>query len=432
MKDLPATSPGRLPILRKLWPDSLGPVHYVFAVVFLVRLVVLIRLASSPLLLPTGSDMQFYDEWAKQILHGHWTDQQAFYGLPLYPFLVAVLYAIFGYGPFVPGFFQAGFDAGTAVLVYKITVCTMTGASGPARQAAHLAGLGAALAWCFFVPAQAYSAILMPTAGAVFVFWLLVWQILSKRERLSWRRCLFCGVLIGFAAMGVATALFLIPLLVLAILLRPEAKSQIASRMASIGLLLGGVFVGASPCWIHNYFIARDPVFLSAHGGINFWLGNNPDATGYPRFPGLHAGQGQMLRDSIEQAEVAAGRPLKRSEVSEYWSSKAREYLAAHPVDCLKLLARKTANFWNAFEYDDLGVVAIIGEHGVIFPGLRFGLAAVLGLSGALFSWRRFPGSRWVVAAIALQFLAILPIFVTERYRLAVVPGLLGTWGART
>lgn len=419
------TNPARLPILRKLWPDSLGAVHYVFAAVFLVRLVVLIRLASSPLLFPTGSDMHFYDEWAKQILHGHWTDHQAFYGLPLYPFLMALLYRIFGYGPFVPGFFQAGFEAATAVLIYKITVRTMAGASGKAGKAADLAGPGAALAWCLFVPAQAYSAILMPTAGAVFVFWLLVWQILRKQDPLSRRRCLVCGVLIGFAAMGVATALFLIPLFLLAILLRRDAKSRIASRMAAIGLLLGGVFAGTSPCWIHNCLVARDPVFLSAHGGINLWLGNNPEATGYPRFPGLHAGQGQMLRDSIDQAETAAGRPLRRSEVSEYWSLKAREYISAHPGAWLRLLARKAANFWNAFEYDDLGVIAILREHGVIFPGLRFALAAVLGLSGAVFSWRRFPGSRWIVAAIALQFLAILPIFVTERYRLAVVPGLL-------
>jgi tetratricopeptide (TPR) repeat protein len=419
------TSPRRFSIFRRLWPDSLGAVHYVFAVVFLVRLVALIRLTSSPLLLPTGSDMQFYDEWAKQILHGHWTDHQAFYGLPLYPFLLAALYATFGYGPFVPGLFQAGFEAGTAVLIYKITVRTMTSRSGPVPKAPNLVGAGAALAWCFFVPAQAYSAILMPTAGAVFVFWLLVWQILAKPDRLSWRRCLGCGVLIGFAAMGVATALFLIPLFLLAIVLRGEAKARTASRLGAIGLLLGGVLVGTSPCWIHNCFIARDPVFLSAHGGINFWLGNNPGATGYPRFPGLHAGQGQMLRDSIDQAEAAAGRRLQRAEVSKYWSGKARDYIAVQPTSFLKLLARKTGNFWNAFEYDDLGVVAVIREHGLIFPGLRFALAAVLGLSGALFSWRRFPDSRWIVAAIVLQFLAILPIFVTERYRLAVVPGLL-------
>ncbi|PYJ87927.1 MAG: hypothetical protein DME70_05535 [Verrucomicrobia bacterium] len=52
-------------------------------------------------------------------------------------------------------------------------------------------------------------------------------------------------------------------------------------------------------------------------------------------------------------------------------------------------------------------------------------MVAALGLAGAIFSWRAFPASRWIVAAIALQLAAILPVFVTERYRLPVVPGLL-------
>jgi tetratricopeptide (TPR) repeat protein len=413
-----------LSIRRKVWPESLGTGHYIFAAVLLVRLVVLIRLASSPLLLPTGSDMHFYDEWAKQILHGHWTDHQAFYGLPLYPYLIALLYRLFGYGPFVPGFFQICLDAGTAVLIYKISVRALAFGSEKPGKVPNIAGIAAAAAWCFFLPAQAYSAILMPTAGAVFVFWFLVWQIVRAESAPSRRRCFVCGVLIGFTAMGVATILFLVPLFVVAIFIR-QSQLRLGVKGVAVVLLFSGVFVGASPCWIHNYFVARDPVFLSAHGGINLWLGNNPEATGYPRFPDLHAGQGEMLRDSIDQAETAAGRPLKRSEVSRYWSSKARDYISANPGAWLKLLARKIGNFWNAFEYDDLGVIEILREQGVIFPGLRFALAAVLGLSGAVVSWRAFPASRWIAAAIALQLLAILPVFVTERYRLAVVPGQL-------
>ena len=396
--------------------------HYLFGLVFLVRLVTLGHLASSPLLFSSGSDMQFYDDWAKQILHGHWTDHQAFYGLPLYPFLVALLYRIFGYSPFVPGFFQACLDAGTAVLIYKITVRLMTVTANGSKKAATVTGILAATGWCFFVPAEAYSAILMPTAGAVFVFWLLVWQIVRAETAPSPIRCFACGLLLGFAAMGVATILFLVPLFVAAIFLR---QAPIRHRTSATALVIAGIFVGTAPCWIHNCFVARDPVFLSAHSGINLWLGNNPEATGYPRFPGLHAGQGQMLRDSIDQAEPAAGRPLKRSEVSRHWSNKARDYITSNPVSWLKLLTRKVANFWNAFEYDDLGVIVELREHRVLFLGLHFGLVAALGLAGAIFSWRAFPASQWIAAAIALQLAAILPVFVTERYRLPVVPGLL-------
>ena len=369
--------------------------------------------------------MQFYDDWAKQILHGHWTDAQAFYGLPLYPFLVALLYLLFGQSQFIPIFSQALLDAGTAVLIYKITLRLIKDRDSVAPHpfnAANITGIFAALGWCFFVPAQAYSASLMPTAGGVFVFWLLVWQIIQTNNRQSSVWYFGYGLLLGFAAMGVAAILFLTPLFLVAIFLRRPTLRACAS---AAGLLIVGIFAGSAPCWIHNFAVARDPVFLSAHGGINFWLGNNPEATGYPRFPGLHAGQSQMLRDSIEQAETAAGRSLKRSEVSAYWSGKARDYIASNTASWVKLLARKFGNFWNAFEYDDLGVIVNLRERQLLFPGLHFGVIAALGLAGAILSWHTFPISRWIAGAIALQLAAILPVFVTERYRLPVVPGLL-------
>src|SRR2546423_764180 len=415
------TGQSRFRTLPKLWPESLGPTHYIFAAVFLFRLITLIRLASSPLLLPSGSDMQFYDDWAKQILQGHWTDHGAFYGLPLYPFFLALLYRVFGYSPFVPGFVQAGFDAATAVLIYAITVRLLGAPAGAPSKGARLTAVLAAAGWCFFVPAEAYSAVLMPTAAAVFIFWFLLWRIVRTESAPSRQHCFVYGLLLGFTAMGVATVLFLTPLFLVAIFIR---KTGLAWRTTAASCLLGGIIAGTAPCWIHNYFVAQEPVFLSAHGGINSWLGNNPDATGYPRFPGMHAGQAQILRDSIEQAEAAAGRSLKRSEVSAYWSARARQYIATNPGAWLGLLARKVGNFWNAFEYDDLGVIANLRGHGVLFPGLHFGFVAVLGLAGAVASWRRWTGSRWTVAAIGLQLLAGLPVFFTERFRLPVVPGL--------
>src|SRR4051794_40231004 len=177
--------------------------------------------------------MQFYDDWAKQILQGHWTDHRAFYGLPLYPFLLALLYRIFGYGPFVPGFFQACLEAGTALLIYKITVRLITGGE-PTRsgRAAKISGVLAAAGWCFFVPAEAYSAILMPTAGATFVFWLLVWLVVRRNAPLSAVRSFGCGFLLGFAAMGVASILLLIPLFLAAIFLRRTNLKQVGAATA--------------------------------------------------------------------------------------------------------------------------------------------------------------------------------------------------------
>jgi tetratricopeptide (TPR) repeat protein len=406
---------------------SLG--HYLFAFVFLVRLIALARLTSSPLLLPSGGDMHFYNDWARQILHGRFTDHFAFYGLPLYAYLLAFLYKIFGYSPFVPGFLQACLDAGTATLLYKIAVRVFRNNGQPVRHQDNAIGLLAAAGWAFFVPAQADAVILMPTAWLVFVFWFLVWQIVKAERAPTPFRCLAYGTLIGITATGVATIFFIVPLILAALLLKPRSdttpRSPWIARGAAVALLFLGIGAGTAPCWIHNYFVARDPVFLSAHSGINLWLGNNPEATGYPRFPGLHAGQAAMLKDSIDLAEAAAGRNLKRSEASDYWSAKARAYISTNFGPWLRLMCRKLGNFWNAFEYDDLSVIANLRQQRILLPGPHFGIVAALAIAGLFFSLRAFPASRWVAAAIFLHMAAVLPVFVTERYRLAAVPGLL-------
>ncbi len=170
---------------------------------------------------------------------------------------------------------------------------------------------------------------------------------------------------------------------------------------------------------------------LSAHSGLNFYIGNNPLATGYPKMPpGMSAGQQGMLKDSITIAEKAAGRPLKHYQVSQYWSAKAHDYIAGHRWEWLRLMGRKLMNFWNSFQYDDLSLITLFNNAGLLAPGPRFGWVAALAIPGMVMALvRRRAG--WTVAAVLLHMAALMPVFVTERYRLAAVPGLLllGAYG---
>ena len=419
---------------------ALGAGYYIFAIVFLVRIVVLARLTASAFLFPVRGDMHFYDDWAQRIVHGQLTDHLAFYGLPLYAYLLALTYKLVGYGPFIPGLLQACVDAGTAVLTYKLAAHVFSPLPERTSESegnslnfvltnrGQVIGAVAALGWAFFLPAQVYAVILMPTVWLVFAFWFLVWRIVKTKSALGPVESLAYGALIGFVTMGVATILFLVPLLLAAVIFKPSESHTrpYISKAIAAALFLLGIGGGTSPCWIHNYFVARDPVFLSSHSGVNFWIGNNPLATGYPRFPpGLHAGQEVMLKDSINVAEKTAGHSLKRSQVSAFWSAKAKDYIGHHFGQWLRLLCTKAKNFWNAFQYDDLSMITALREHQVVFPALRFGMVAAFAIPGLLIAWRRFPISRWITAAVLLQMLALLPVFVTERYRLAAVPGLL-------
>src|SRR6266403_609941 len=366
---------------------SLGLGHLIFLGVFLLRLGAVLRLTHSSLLLPSRGDMHFYNDWAKDILHGQFSQHLAFYGLPGYAYLLAFLYKFFGENPFVPGFLQAGIEAGVAVLIYQICLRVLDLVASTLFVNTRLVGLFAALGWAFFVPAQAYSAVLMPTTWFVFVFWFVVWRIVRRTGAPSVTECFLLALLIGLTATAVATVLAVVPLIFAALFKADPAVWR--NLIARVVVVFAGLALGTSPCWIHNYFIAKDPVLLSAHSGINFWIGN------------------------------------KHEEVSGYWSDQAKTYIASHPGDWLALLARKLRNFWSAFQYDDLSIITSLREQNVIFPGISFGLIAAFAIPGIFLGWAPAPRSRWVLAAILLSMFALLGVFITERYRLVAVPGLL-------
>lgn len=398
---------------------SLRTEHIVFCAALLLRLFALARLTYAAALNPSGGDMLFYQQWAERIRAGHLTDGHAFYGLPLYAYWLAAIYKLFGAGPFLPLFLQALWDAAVAAIIYKIAISCFATPDDESRSATAVALLAAA-GWIVFVPAQACALVLMPTTFGILAFWLAVWCAVNPDAKFTTRHCLLLGMLVGAAAMAIGNVLFVVPLLLAAILRKLRSRAITAA-----GALVAGTLLGTAPSWAHNYFVARDPVFLSAHGGVNFWIGNNPEATGYPHFPGLRTGQAEMLSDSLEIPRAEAGHDLKRSEVSAYWWAKARAYIVAQPLAWIGLLARKFANFWNAFEYDDLGVIAQLRREHVITPGLHFGIVAALAVPGLLLAWRAAPHSRWIALALLLALGAVLTVFVTERYRLVAAPALL-------
>jgi tetratricopeptide (TPR) repeat protein len=413
-----------------------SPAFWIFLLAFTVRLLVLVRFSHTASFLPESDDMAFYNSWALRITHGQFTDGKAFYGLPGYAWCLAGIYSLTGgFDPFLVGVLQSLMDAAVAMLIYLIarTVFAPDQRDDGSRLSAarpHFIGIAGALAWVFFVPAQTFSVILMPTIWLILAFHLCLYLMVRIERSSWWRPWLFLGLGCGMIAMLVATLLFLIPLMLVAIAMTVDRDRPLRIRLPRMGLataaLIGGIYLGAAPAWIHNYFIAKEPVMLSAHSGINFWIGNNPTANGYPKMPpGIRATQEGLLKDSITMAEAQAGRRLTRAEVSKFWSQAANAYIAAEPVAWMRLMGTKFANFWNAYQYDDLSIMNLLSEDGIVPPGLRFGFIAALGLAGFLPALWRFPKARWVGAAVLLHMAAVLTVFVTERYRLAAVPGLI-------
>lgn len=390
-----------------------------FFLTLATRILVLHRFFETPFFSPDSGDAAFYNEWALRILDGQFSDGQAFYGLPGYAWLLAGIYAVFGYTPYVPALLQCFVEAATAVIVFRIGSCLFPG--GPKAMAT---GTLAAVAWTFFIPAQAFSIVLMPTCYVALAFWgLVLWALRVSEDgsRSIWVPWAWMGLIVGVTSMFVATIFFVLPVILFA-----SARTLRWPRtVAAAGVLISGVLLGCSPCWIHNYLFAKEPVLLSAHSGINFYVGNNPEATGYPKIPaGLRSDQEGMLKDSILVAERKTGRNLRRFEVSRFWSENAKEFIQNNPGKWLQLMALKVRNLFNGYQYDDLSLIALLRSQRIILFGVGFGILAAFAIPGAFllpFVARR---SLWVSAAVLLYLGALLPVFVTERYRLPAAPGL--------
>jgi MFS family permease len=380
--------------------------------------------------------MRFYHEWALRILAGQWTDHQAFIAMPGYSFLLAAVYAVGGVHPWIVGVLNAVSESCIAVVLFVLG--RMVFGSTTDRRGDWI-GVIAAAGWVFFTPAQAYALVLMPTTYMILTFWLVIcWCLHAVRRSREgspvplWQ-FLLVGVAIGIMATIIATILFALPL-VFAVAAFSAGKTGAARRFwrrggrcaAGIACAIGGMLAGTSPCWIHNYFIAKDPVFLSAHGGLNFWIGNNPSSTGYPMVPpGLKATARGMLVDSFAWPPRWLHRPMKRAEISRFWSDRARAFIREQPGAWLKLMATKVGKFWSGYEYDDLDILSNFRANGVTFGFLTFGMVAMCGVPAVFFAVRESRRALWVVAAILLQMAALMPVFVTERYRLAAAPGLI-------
>lgn len=408
----PAPSPGRIFALAT-------------AGVLLVRLWVLFQLADSPFLAQDHGDSGYYLRWAARIAAGQWTDGQAFLGLPLYPYFLAVLQLLHLPFPWIPLLLQALADAATGGCVC-LGIVTSAGQLG---RSALVAGGCGAVGWAFYTPAQSFAVTLMPNPPATFIFTAALVFLLRRRlhgRPLTAGLAAVSGFALGFAAMLSANLLFLVPLFALAAWPSAgEFGSRVSSWLAKCALLLVGVGLGASPSWLHNYYVAGEPVALSAHSGINFYIGNNAQATGYPNFPaGIRASQEGLLEDSARLAEARLGRPLRRFEVSAYWNGEAAKFISESRGLWLRLIFAKIRNYYSIYEYDDISVIRPLRMLGVTTPGWGFGVLGIAAAAGLILGWRR-PVTRWAAAAVVLHTLSVLPAFVTERYRLMAAPALL-------
>ncbi|RPJ41734.1 MAG: hypothetical protein EHM19_11280 [Candidatus Latescibacterota bacterium] len=403
----------------------------VYLLALAVRLVYIADIRDNPFFEHPVLDEDIHHQWASRLARGEpWMPGEPFFRAPLYPYFLSLLFRIAGAGFTAPRVLQALLTSATPVLLYLLGRALL-----PRTCAATASLLLAVYAMLFYFDTGfLIEAIFIPL---VLLSLLLLAEATSPGESRGDRRRIWFAAGLALGLSAIARPNVLLFLLVLPAWIFRAAKPGTARRAAA-ALLLGAA-LPIAPVFLHNA-ATGDPVLIAWQGGINFYIGNNPESDGMTAIaPGTEGTWWGGYRDMIRIAEESAGRTLRRSDVSDYWTGRAIAFLREEPGRAAALFAKKAYLVFNDFEVsNNQGIYFFRRFSGVFSAFARFGFGLLFPLAAAgavLIRWDR----RRALLPLFLATYAgsIVLFFVTARFRMPLVPVLmlpaataLGGWSA--
>lgn len=379
---------------------------------FALRFIFFLQLTRSPIGGMLIEDSKTYHDWAAAIAGGDWLGGKVFPALPLYPYLLGLIYFIFGVSVPAARLIQVLVGTVNCGLIYLLGRRLL----GPAT------GLLAAFLTAVYGWLVVYdSAILSPVAIVFFSALLLLLLLRLRERRAGWPGWLAAGILAGLTATVSGHSLPFLPLAAAWIFFPRRAWRPALGFLAGAAVVLGLITY-------RNWRVGGDLVPLTAHGGINFYIGNNPYARGvFEPPPILRSGGATLQRDAETIARRALGRPLQPSEVSSFWFGQGFDFIKSHPGAFIALLGRKFTIFFDQLEIADVIHPAFFRRVAPILkiPFPVFGVIAPFALLGLLLAAKRWRNLLLIYLFIAGYILSTILYFVNSRYRLPLVPFLL-------
>jgi 4-amino-4-deoxy-L-arabinose transferase-like glycosyltransferase len=365
------------------------------------------------------ADSRMYADHALQILQGNQPDGLYHQG-PLYPYFLAGICLVAGRNTMLPVLFvQMLLGLCSIFLVYKITH-KISGSRVTASIAALLLSL--------YQPMIFYEEMILMESLLTFLYLVLLWVIIKAKESGRKRLWFVSGIIIGIAAIGRGSILLFAMFFIIANLLQCRLLASSEKKIVYVRLMLfiSGALLAICPLAIRNYVNSQEFIPLASNYGITFFEGNNRLAKGvYMDPPGLNIDQdftGQAI------ASFIAARPLKKSEVSNFWMCEAWQEIKKNPVHFVKLLGLKLAYYWNRAEIPNAESYSYAKNYNsfLSIPLIGFSVAGIFGLIGIAFALKeRWKSTRILQLFVFSHMLSVAIFFNAARYRISVIPALL-------
>jgi tetratricopeptide (TPR) repeat protein len=369
-------------------------------------------------------DELYHDSLAQQIASGQWIGTQPFFRAPLYIYLLALIYKIFGQSYFLPRLFQIVLGSVSCVLIFFIAKKLFNQTIG------ILSGVMAS----FYAMLIFYDASLLTTSLEVFLDLALIGLLIFSAKKPKLLNWFFCGIVLGLSAIARPNILIFTPFILIWMLVEFKGRLLTKTIIKHWIILFMGAFLVIVPVTLRNYLAGKDFVLIAWNGGYNFYLGNNPHASGWSATsPEMDKTWWGGYNDAIRLAQEETGRSLKPSQISDFWLKKGLDFILTQPLSWLKLMAQKTIYYWKGFEISNNQSIYLyknfsslfnflLGKQLIYFP---FGLVGPLSILGLIICLKDFKKYLLLYLFILSYSASIIIFFICSRYRMPVIPFLI-------
>ncbi len=346
-----------------------------------------------------------YDEYVKK------GPVQPFGRAPGYPVFLALIGAGREYVEHVPASVKIAQSIVGAAGVFVIALAAFRMGGRPSAMAA--AAIAAAYPPLIWISGYAYSEALFWPIGLTLGL-IASWALNTPQ---SWGRGMTLGAVAAVSVLVRAATMPFLPLVALWILWK--------RRPVTLAAFVLGLVIALTPWTIRQVNYYGRFVLVASDGGVTFWTGNNP----------LAPGEGDMAANPYlklaSQALRAQHPALDEEQMEPVYYREALSWIQAHPVDWLKLMAKKVfylvVPIGPSYKvHSTRYYVASVVSVGILVP-----LAVVGGWRAG--SRRRRLVGVWLLAAAAVC--TCLVFFPQERFRIPVIdPALIllasGVWAS--
>ncbi|MBN2464471.1 glycosyltransferase family 39 protein [candidate division WOR-3 bacterium] len=405
---------------RRIW------LFAALALTFFIRLWFILGMRGHPFstMGPTYVDSYYYHQWAIEIISGNFWGSDVFFLRPLYPYLLALIYAIFGRHVLAVQLVQTLFATASCFLLYETTRRIF------GRRPAIFASFGFALTGVLVF----FTGTFLHVELTVLLSLLFLWLILIAGRRI-WLWAV-AGICFGLLVISRPELLLVLPFLVAWLWKQSTTRGPSSDtpgplsgvpRSAPVALAAVALLIIAVVP-IRNYIVGRDPVLFTAHSGLNFYYANNPSADGtWQPTAELARGTGFSHERLKHVIRTIDGRQVSWSAASSYWTRRGISFITHQPGKYLQLLGRKLLLFFSNYEVPNNYYPETVRPASLPLrlAFVNFGLVLGLGLVGMVWAWPKRRQALPTYLFVAAHLVSALLFYVLSRLRAPVLPFLL-------